>query len=445
VTITVIAILTFNNEAQAELQAGFASRDITPKVHQDEPIWIAGYARGRAAKSIHRPLMTTAMVLATAKTSIAIVSLDSIGVGFDDIARIRRQLQTTVDELIVASTHTHQAPDVIGLWGEKPTTPGWNQVYIDNIVKQTKAAVKAAKRRLKPAQLRYGHLHFPLENQLMQDSRPPVIRDPGIHVLQVSSNQKTLGQMVIWSNHPEAMGAKNTALSPDYPAILREQLDSGTTLFLVGAIGGLLSPESYTPIPTPKGQLNKYPGPDRAAAVGTLLAKRIEQALSKGLPPLPLTSFQFNTQTIQIPVANQNFLKGIQTGLIRGHTLIDKNIKTRVSLLRLGDLHLFGIPGEIYPEIIWGGIPNSQHTDFPRAPREEPPLQKLLKGAPFAVIGLADDEIGYILPKASWDSKPPNYLGGSKLFYGEQNSVGPDAGPRIYNALKSLLGQSESP
>ncbi len=41
------------------------------------------------------------------------------------------------------------------------------------------------------------------------------------------------------------------------------------------------------------------------------------------------------------------------------------------------------------------------------------------------LIGLADDEIGYIIPKAEWDEKPPYLQNAPKAWYGEENSVGP--------------------
>jgi len=59
--------------------------------------------------------------------------------------------------------------------------------------------------------------------------------------------------------------------------------------------------------------------------------------------------------------------------------------------------------------------------------------------APFRMlIGLADDEIGYIIPKAEWDEKPPYLQNAPKAWYGEENSVGPDAAARIAAAIQDL-------
>jgi hypothetical protein len=55
------------------------------------------------------------------------------------------------------------------------------------------------------------------------------------------------------------------------------------------------------------------------------------------------------------------------------------------------------------------------------------------------LFGLADDEIGYIIPKVEWDEKAPWLKGASKRWYGEVNSVGPDAAPMIAAGIKDLV------
>ena len=54
------------------------------------------------------------------------------------------------------------------------------------------------------------------------------------------------------------------------------------------------------------------------------------------------------------------------------------------------------------------------------------------------IVGLGNDEIGYILPKRQWDEKPPFTYGQTKAPYGEVNSLGPDTGPLLCQAFKEL-------
>ena len=76
-------------------------------------------------------------------------------------------------------------------------------------------------------------------------------------------------------------------------------------------------------------------------------------------------------------------------------------------------------------------------ADFPDAPIE-PPIKPMLHAPYRMLIGLADDEIGYIIPKAEWDEKPPYLQNAKKAWYGEENSVGPDAAARIAAAIQEL-------
>ncbi len=50
--------------------------------------------------------------------------------------------------------------------------------------------------------------------------------------------------------------------------------------------------------------------------------------------------------------------------------------------------------------------PQAPGADFPGAPRERP-LGSLLRSDEAFVIGLADDETGYLIPRSEWDAKAP--------------------------------------
>ena len=84
-------------------------------------------------------------------------------------------------------------------------------------------------------------------------------------------------------------------------------------------------------------------------------------------------------------------------------------LKTEVSWLRLGELDVACIPGEIYPELVLGKVqdPVDPGADFPDAP-VEPSIYGQLSGKYKMLIGLGNDEIGYILPKRQWDE--PSFL-----------------------------------
>ena len=115
-------------------------------------------------------------------------------------------------------------------------------------------------------------------------------------------------------------------------------------------------------------------------------------------------------------------------------------MKTEVGYLALGELEVAVIPGEIYPELVLGKVqdPPDPGADFPDAPAE-PAIYAQFKGKHRMLVGLGNDEIGYIIPKRQWDLKPPFCYGLKKAQYGETNSVGPDAAPVICGAFRDLV------
>ena len=56
------------------------------------------------------------------------------------------------------------------------------------------------------------------------------------------------------------------------------------------------------------------------------------------------------------------------------------------------------------------------------------------------VIGLANDQIGYIIPKSQWDVEAP-FVYNNKDQYGEENSGGPDVAPTIHRESLKLLNE----
>ena len=89
-----------------------------------------------------------------------------------------------------------------------------------------------------------------------------------------------------------------------------------------------------------------------------------------------------------------------------------------------------------------GGIqePQDSGADFPGAEREAPLLERLTSEYRL-VIGLANDEIGYILPRSQWDADAPFAYGRDESQYGEINSVGPSAAPILAEAFAVLLAR----
>ena len=94
-----------------------------------------------------------------------------------------------------------------------------------------------------------------------------------------------------------------------------------------------------------------------------------------------------------------------------------------------------GIPGELYPEIAVGGIENPAGADYALDPVEVPPLREAMSGKINLMVNLANDAIGYIIPKSEWDNEAPWIYGATEETYGEIVSLGEETGPTLHRQL----------
>jgi len=441
------------------LQAGFGRALINPPLR--EPVWLAGFRQNRAATAIHDDLWAVACVLGDGHHRVALVALDAIGFFHDDVIRVRQAVSESwnLDYVVVCSTHNHSTPDLMGLWGPNIVRTGVDPDYRDLVVKAAVDAVGQAVQSLQPA--RAALRQIPLTpDGLQADTRPPIVFDPDLRVMHFTSSDtgQTLGSLVNWANHPETPWSGNTEVTADFCGFLRDALEHGVTeegrllepglggihLYFNGAIGGLMTTSPKVEVRDPYLDTTfTEPSHDKSRALGRQLARHILRDLAghtgEGVDHLPIG---IHARTLELPLANKGYWLAGFLGLIdRGHARWG-HIRSEAALLTLGDATLACIPGEIYPELVNGGIEQPEGADYPDAPPEEPPLRELMPGRIRFVMGLANDEIGYILPKGEWDVAPPHIYGRAKRPYGEINSVGPDTAPLLHEVFEELAGQA---
>ena len=219
----------FNNNAKYEPEQGETYNDVNGN-NKFDPVWIAGFHNRRPAQGVHDDLWARVMVLDDGATRVAITSIDAIGFIYDDAVDIRKSAHDKIncDYTIISSTHVHQAPDLIGIWGDSFFKSGVNTEYMRYVKHQTVAAIETAVKNLVPVKLRIGQ---DLEGAIpyVVDSRDPQEMDSGIRIIQAIeiSSGKTIGSLVSWSNHPETLWSKNLLISSDFPHYFRESVENG--------------------------------------------------------------------------------------------------------------------------------------------------------------------------------------------------------------------------
>jgi hypothetical protein len=450
-----ISLLRADAPPSDELQAGFAEADITPRV-KEKAVFMAGFGHNRKATGVHDPLLARAVVLQHGKEKIALVSIDLIGFFHPQVEKVRQRLPG-FSFILVSSTHNHEGPDTLGLWGVSPFKSGVDAGYLSLVEKQIVTAVKAADADRKVVRARIGSAHAP---ELLHDSREPYVKHDELVALEfLDKADKPAGIVVQWNCHPETLGDKNTLISADFVGATVKALRARhrcPVVYLTGTVGGLMT-SLRVEIKSAAGKALEDGTFEKTDRYGELLAEVADRALQTARP-VKLTPMQARRQLVYLPLDNKLFLLARQLGVVQREAFLwsgdpykaeparevkaDKPLCTRTEIawLRLGDLEIAAIPGEIYPELVLDKVqePVDAGADFPDAPIE-PAIYKQLRGPHRMLIGLAGDEIGYIIPKRQWDENAPFCYGRKKSQYGEANSLGPNTAPLLCRAFQELV------
>jgi len=134
--------------------AGAAKRPVTPALTPGTRVWMAGFANGRAATGVHDDLWTRCVAMAAGGRPVVVCTVDSIGLFSDDVQRIREGTRAKAGravDVIVTSTHVHEAPDTMGLWGPQTGVSGIDEAYNQFVIDRTVEAAAEAVAGLQPA------------------------------------------------------------------------------------------------------------------------------------------------------------------------------------------------------------------------------------------------------------------------------------------------------
>jgi hypothetical protein len=454
--------------------AGAAVREITPVIDGEaQPVYVGGLERGLKATGVADPLYARALVMTDEAegTSVGLVILDLIGFFHDDVMAVREELRAAhpeikLEHLAVASTHTHAGPDVIGLW--TPLGGSVDAAYMARVRRLAVEAVAEAWRARRPAEMFVGVAAAP---GLARDTRLPEVIDDTVLALglRAAGGGGGVATLINWNSHPSVSGGENSRLSADFPwaVVRRAQAEwGGVALYASGALGGQIG-SGRVKVPDPATGLAPEDRMRRAELLGDRIAMLGMSALAEAARSAPARPrLRVLSRDLWIPMDNARFAEGLGIGLIRPRRLhppegggagvlpsqlADRStlrpgnytLRSEAAVIDLGPAVMALIPGELYPELALGRIqdPQDPGADFQGAPKE-PALRPRIS-RPLFLIGLANDELGYLVPRSQWDSEPPYAYGRTESQYGERNSVGPMAAPLVMDALHDLLAQLE--
>lgn len=465
--------------------------------------FLAGFNHDGAyytASGVHDPVWARALVLQLGNTRVGLVALDVVGLFNPLVEEIRGRVKDLgFTHVIVASTHTHGGADSMGLWGPDRMTDGKDPRFIQHIIKQSELALREAARKLTPARIKFATAQTPTQfGWLINDLRDPIVIDDQILVMAVDDQEgNAIATVVNWTPHPETMGGSSSLITSDFPHYLREGVEKGEfrfngrrwagrgglAIYFSGSVGGLLSTlrlevkdEDDKPLPLRSWALTQRIG---EIAAGTVLG-----AL-EGQDYLDIQRIDIRAKKLFIPIENQLFKLLLARGVIQRESYTQgkpaggrgEDALTEVNVLTFWGqgkpvAQFVTVPGELFPEIVIGGYLGDEkkcwrYTErkrrldgrgkeriaaaHPQVPTE-PILRQHMKAPYKFIIGLGNDELGYIVPAN--DFVPPVYQPrphhgtdrcGDSDHYEESVSVGPQAAPMISKAVVELLEQVDAP
>ena len=346
--------------------AGAACKDITPsEVVLQRGVWIAGFGPNRRAVGIHDPITVRALVLEKDERCIALLVGDLVGFLYNDVLEVRRrcrQLLPQIELLWVISTHNHEGPDTIGIWGPNLTTSGVDAEWLEEVRTNMVACVEEAYRSRRPASLHLGRTMAP---GVCRDLREPWYLDEEMIVLEaIDEDGNSIASLVNYSNHPESLGDENPYVSADYPHWLRKRVEQergGICIYTTGALGGMTAPRPPSFVLDPDGRIPVRNGPAQVEEGFEATAKMGEYLGSERWSPCekpvrnPIQDPFGGRASFQLPVDNANFSLFLRNGILpsggRFCTSKDNSCQKEVGVLQIGRLSLASVPGELFPEM----------------------------------------------------------------------------------------------
>ncbi len=383
------------------LSAGADARPITPDLGRDT-VFLAGFQPDRPARSVHDDLMVRTLAVRSGDGEPVVISVcDLVGL---------TRVHTPKGRRVLACTHTHHGPDGLGFWGRPfEGVSGIDHDYLARVRATVEASQEAAIASLEPVVALVGSVPVP---ELVHNIRNPHILDDELSVVRfVRSDGSTVATFVDYACHPEVFDPEGSEVTADFPGHLCRRIEAdrgGVAVFAVGAIGGMQSPRT---------EVRTH---DEAERFGEVLAAAVERAVD-GADPVDRAAVSFARAEISVTLQNPLYELGMEIGLVPAAERRDGEVVTEVSYLRVGPAGFAFVPGEIFPELGLR-LKSAMRDAGVRVP---------------VVVGLADDEVGYIIPEEDFVA-PEDYLDPGSS-YEESFSAGPDVAPRVVAALEQLI------
>jgi len=401
--------------ARASLKGGCAKVNITPPVG----VWLSGYgSRDKPSDDIFDDLYAKALVLDNGSNAVAIISVDLLWIP----PQITRQVRAIVTDktglpgqnVLISSTHTHFGPRIFSRMKLGPEAAD-NKVdadYVRTLVKKMANSVFVAHKNMQDVKLGVARGRLPeivynrrtrladgtvkmsfsfpdevIATRRIKESSDGSTRvtftlpsdqpqltfgpiDPEAWILRVEDSEgQIVGSLVNFACHAVSGSGYEDwfySISTDFPGEttrIVEQAEGGICLFTPGTCGNI--------VPLKRGKEARF-------QIGRAIAGEAIRRL-QFLPTTDDVEIEAMTAEVTMPLKQD-----LSPDRIMDAGEDKEHLTTEFQILKLGDIYILGLPGEVLVEI---GLQIKRKAG----------LQKLL------IIALANDPIGYVCPGKAYD------------------------------------------
>ncbi|MHB8993635.1 MAG: hypothetical protein ACYC63_00125 [Armatimonadota bacterium] len=352
------------------MKAGMAVTTITP----ERPTWMTGFAsRTAPSEGAYNDLEAAAIVFESGNTRVGILSLDLVGVDEYLLEAIRTsasELGIPPSQMLVNCSHTHCAPACRRVRG---SCRKFDYEYLEGLKAKLAELLAQAAADLRVARMDYTvgsctlginrrrrNADGSYESMLPDPAKPT---DTDVPVLRVLSPEgDTRAVLFSYACHPTTMGGQ--LLGTDFPGpardVLREKIPGCVPIFLQGC-GGDVKPRNLS------GQRTFASGPVEmvyeighelgravlAALCGEPTALGEELAAVSEILPLPARAEATEDELATLEQGDdwqKKYAAAVRAIKAEGRSLASE-LPMEVQALRLGDLTIVGMGGEVSCEI----------------------------------------------------------------------------------------------
>ena len=393
VLLSCAAVLLVDKPAwSGELRAGRARIDITPPLSLKPALGGYGERMNKPATGVHDRIFAKALVLSDGTRKFALVTVDALGFAPPVKTAVLDRLAGkgwTADNLMLLASHSHTAIEMNALNPlndfHLPQIGLHNPPLFDLTMGRLAQVVADAEKELVPVAV--GTSSTRLEGWNRNRRIPGGVTDPELTVARIDRlDGRPFAVFVNWTAHPTFMSEVDMWFSGDWPGHMQRTLESliGSDVQAMYANG---AEGDQTTVARPNSGDSHW---ERAERYGRDLGVEAWHVWQK-TSPAPQPVFGFWREEIELPQRqwHPNFREtggkeyGMTEELLR--EMLPKMFPTRTASvsLRLGDLVVVGIPGELAAKL---GLEVKEHAGQ-------------ITGAKHPIIGgLADEWISYILP-----------------------------------------------